>query len=348
MSLHEHRHNWRALLLYGFVSVLVLGAGILVLLSFFERQRLRTGVKAEPLPKITLLASDGSSRLAAAWVSILTANGFKATLVSFDQFTPAPDDLLAICSADPLPPRVDAAVVARIGQGKGVVLLGAAPPGFSLHSDQLLSTGVIRIGQAVSPVLARVEPEHEIGARSAPVQVIEETPQMVVDARWKESARAAIAHWRSGSSRFLWFGLDPGALYFPEDRQLALLLRTSFRWVAGQPVSEGASGSLTAAKAMEAAARVDARRRKLAFSVDRLASSKSLVLRLSNKGNVSIENATVRVWLPAGAKGCRVVRRFWRDRDALLSTANEENAVIVTLPRLKKNESRLLELLTFP
>jgi hypothetical protein len=345
MSLHEHRHNWRALFFYGIVSVLVLAGGVAIVLSFLETQRLRSRIAAEPLPRVMVLTHDDSSRLAAAWVSTLTESGFKATLVSFENFRPVAGDLLAICSSAPIPPAAAAAVQSSLQQGRGVVVLGDFPaPLDRFRTTSMMSAGPVRLGQAVSPVLARIEPQHEIGTRDATVSVIEETPEMVVDARWGVSAKAAIAHWSADGGRMLWMGFDPGALHFAKDRQLSLLLRTALRWVDGQPVSDGASGAAASAKALEVTARIDARRKRLSYSVDRLNDKGSLAVRMVNKGKQPIENATIKIWLPPESKQCNVVRHFWKDRDVALANAGDEHAVTVTVPRLSPNEDRVLQL----
>lgn len=346
MARHEHRFDWRALVFYGIVSVLVLIAGSLTLYSFFERNMLVQKVAPEALPAVTVVADDPSSKLAAAWVDLLTRSDFAPTLVAAANFQPV-DGLLALCDVSQLTPELRRAVDARLQSGGGVVVLGAPPKGkavAALEASSIPSSGVIRFADAAAPTLARVQPGHEVGARSTPVAVLEETPHMTVDARWSGNSRAAVAHFEHGKGRVLWFGFDPSALYYPADRQLALLLRASMRWVAGQPVSDGAIGTPAIAKALAPAARIDARLKKFSFSVDRLEGNELLSLRIVNRSNQTLANPTVKIWLPPGATEARFRGSFLARRKVQISRAEGENAAIVSLPQLAPFEERVLKL----
>ncbi len=74
-----------------------------------------------------------------------------------------------------------------------------------------------------------------------------------------------------------------------------LLLRTAFRWVAGQPVSDGAVGPPQVAKTFMLDARKAAHARGFAFSVDPLPNPKLFTVRMTNRGNAPLENPTVKV-----------------------------------------------------
>lgn len=348
MARHEHRYDWRALLFYGIVSLLVLAAGGLTLYTFFERHTLVQRVEPEALPPVTVVTTDPSSKLAAAWVDLLTRSDFAPTLVAAENFTATEGvGVVALCDVARLTPRLRAALDQQLARRGGLVVLGAPPGGKTiagLAASTIPSVGSIRIADAPSPVLARVQPGHEIGARSTPVAVLEETPEMKIDARWSGNARAAAAHFEKGASRVLWFGFDPASLYYPADRQLALLLRASVRWVSGQPVSDGAIGTTAIAKALAPTARVAGRQKKFSFSVDRLEKAGTLGLRLVNRGGEPLENPTVKIWLPPGATRATFSGSFIARRKVTISEAEGETAAIVTLPKLAPYEERLLKL----
>ena len=203
MSRHEHRRDWRPIVFYAAVSLLVLASAAFVLWTFFEKQTLQREIVAEPLPKVAVIHDEEHARLAAAWVSVLTDAGFSATLVPQQSDTPTGESLPALCSSTPLPPRLRTFITARLASGDGLLVLGSSPPQLvaAVKTSVTKSSGAIRIVNSPSPVVARVQPDYEIGASSVDVHTIEEAPAMSVDARWSNDSRAAIAH----------FGIDRGA-----------------------------------------------------------------------------------------------------------------------------------------
>ena len=167
---------------------------------------------------------------------------------------------------------------------------------------------------------------------------------MNIDARWRENARAAMMHIEVDGARCLWFGIDPNALFNPDDRQLLLLLRTAFRWAAGQPVSDGAIGAPQLAKTLTPDARRDARVNRFAFTVDRLPNRNQFGIRMTNRGGRPLMNPTVKIWLPPGVTQVGLGGDFIMRRNATLTGVPEEGACLVSLPSLTRNEDRVMKL----
>lgn len=167
---------------------------------------------------------------------------------------------------------------------------------------------------------------------------------MVVDARWKANARAVIMHMENDGARTVWFGLDPEALQQAADPQLMLLLRTACRWVAGQPISDGAVGSEQIATLLTPEARRRAREGRFVFSVDRLQNQRTFSVRMTNRGTLPLENPTVKIWLPPGVTQVALAGDFIMKRNAVLSGVPEEGACIVSLSSLTRNEDRVMKL----
>jgi hypothetical protein len=349
MERHEHRNDWRTIAFYGVVSLLVLGIGGFALLTFFRRESLRRSIAAEPLPRVTVVTSDPANHLAAAWTDLLTRAGVSATLVSSDHYTrpvTAPG-VIALCDVEVISPQLEAAIATQLREHGGVLLLGSVAKSEALRSFTTakgISSGVVRFGDAPSPLLARVDPGHEVGARTSEIALLEETPAMSVDARWSGNARAAIAHLATGGGRIVWFGLDPSELNFRDDRHLALLLRTTLRWIDGQPVSDGAVGSLAAAKALTAQARMEARRKRFTFSVDRLGDAGPLGVRIVNRGSARLANPTVKLWLPSGSERVVLDADILMRRGIALTPVEGEQAVLISLPSMGRGEERVLKL----
>lgn len=347
MSGERTYRGWRALLFYGLTSAIVVVAGGLVLHTFFEKRRLTQIIEPEPLPRVSIVTADPQSKFAAAWVDLLTSAAFTPTLVPIERFEPA-GGLLVLCNLTELSVELKRAVEQNLQAGGGVVVLGAVPPGdppfLGLATTSLLSDDVFRFTEAATPVLARVQPGKELGSKPSEVAVVEETPRMVVDARWNESARAAIAHYRLEPGRVLWFGFDPSRLYVPRDRQLALLLRTGFRWVAGQPVSEGAIGTPTAAKTLTRDARLAARAKRMSFSVDRIGKSDWYTLRVRNNTRERLLSPTVKFWLPPNTVRVELGGSLVSRRYVTLIGDPDEHAVLVSLLSLGPFEDRIIKL----
>jgi hypothetical protein len=202
---------------------------------------------------------------------------------------------------------------------------------------------VIKMSETVSPILARLNPGYELPVKPRPVPLLRESPRMVVDARWKDNARAVIMHMEESGGRYLWLGFDPTALR-RDDPQLMLLLRTAFRWAAGQPVSDGAVGAAQAAKTLTPAARRDARDGHFAFSVDRMPNPHLFSVRMTNRGGLPLPNPTVKIWLPPRVTKVALAGGWVMRRNATLTGVPEEGACLVSLPNLTRNEDRVLKL----
>jgi len=201
-----------------------------------------------------------------------------------------------------------------------------------------MSDSQIKFSEGVSPILARLEPGYDFWVKPAQVAFLKESPRMVVDARWKTNARAVIMHMEKDGTRYVWFGLDP-AMLTEQDRQLMLLLRTAFRWVAGQPISEGAIG-----KNFTPDARRIAHAAGFAFSVDPLRNAKQLGVRMANRGTAPIDNPTVKIWLPPGVTEVALGGDLLMKWHVTLTGAPEEGACLLSRPRLNRGEDRLMKL----
>jgi hypothetical protein len=214
--------------------------------------------------------------------------------------------------------------------------------GLRLSADTGLSDNSAKFSEAVSPVLSRLNPGYELWVRPTQVAFLKETPRMVIDARWKSNARAAVMHMEQAGVRYLWFGFDPAAV--TQDDRLLHLLRTAFRWVGGQPVSEGAVGPSQIARAFTPQSRRAARSSGFAFSVDPLRNRKHLAVRMTNRGKLPLENPTVKIWLPPGVTKVTLGGDLLMKREVTLSGAADDGACLVSLPRLTPNEDRIMKL----
>lgn len=138
-------------------------------------------------------------------------------------------------------------------------------------------------------------------------------------------------------------GFDPDAVN-AQDRQLALMLRTAFRWVAGQPVSDGAVGDAGQARILTPEARRLAREEGFAFSVDPLGRRGGFSMRMVNRGGRAISNPTVKIWLPPGVTQVALAGDLIMKRRASLTGVPEEGACLISLPSLARNEDRLMKI----
>lgn len=317
---HEARVDWKHVAIYGAVVAIVVVIGALAIWSFLEKQSLV--IAPETLPKVTVVTPDADAKLAASWVNLLTKAGLAPTLVP-------PDKLEA----------VNDAVILTVSQKRGAFT--GNPP---LDFDEGASDPAFRLAEASSPLLARLNPGYELGTQVEHVAFLKESPRMVIDARWKSNARAAIMHMEQDGARTVWFGFEPDALWRADDPQLLLLLRTAFRWLAGQAVSDGAIGTPQVASTFTPAARAKARAARFAFSVDRLSDPNQLSVRMTNHGTRPLENPTVKIWLPPGVTGVALAGDYIMRRNATLTGAPEEGACLVALPSLGPNEDRIMKL----
>lgn len=337
---HETHHvDLIHLVFYGMIVSAVVVVGVVAIWFFLERQSLV--IRPEPLPKVTLVTRDADSNLAASWVRLLTRAGLNPTLVAVDDVERV-EGVIVLCDVTEIPPRLHA----LLQKAPAVVFAGAPPQtsigGLELVADEGLSDRRLRLSDMPSPVLARIRPGHTLLGRVTDVAQLRETPQMIIDGRWADNARAAIMHMEVGGSRYVWFGLDPRALV--QDNELMLILRTAFRWASGQPVSEGAVGSPQTAGTLAAVARQQARSNNFTVNVERSSRPNVLIVRMTNRAGTSVPNPTVKVWLPLGVKKVALGGDFIMRRNATLTGAPEEGACLLSLPTLARNETRVLKL----
>jgi hypothetical protein len=340
---HEALVKWTHILWYVPILAAVIVVGALAIWSFIERQSLV--IEPEPLPKVTLVTADPRSRLTASWVRLLTSSEMQPTLVPADELEVL-QGVVVICDLWEIPPKMQEALTRFIDNGGSVAILGAPPTTpigkIRFAADTGSSDGGIKLSESVSPVLARLNPGYTIGAQKANVAFLKESPRMNIDARWDGNSRAVVMHMEQAGSRFIWLGFDPDAVN-AQDRQLTLMLRTAFRWVAGQPVSDGAVGDATQARILTPEARRVAREEHFGFSVDRL-NKRDFSIRMTNRGGRPIENPTVKIWLPPGVTQVALAGDFIMKRRASLTGVPEEGACLISLPSLTRNEERTMKI----
>jgi len=337
--------TWKHLVIYGLVLLVVGVVGAVAIWSFVLRQSLV--IQPDPLPKVTVVTTDPNSRLAASWVQLLTRAEMSPTLVPFETFNPI-EGVVVFCDVPEIPARLAEILDEFVRRGGALVFVGRPPRTpigkFRLLAENGRSDDEIRLAEIDSPVLARLNPAFKIPTRSTPVAMLKESPRMRVDARWEQNARAVVMHMEVEGGRYLWMGLDPAAIGKDDNNQLMLMLRTAFRWVAGQPVSDGAIGSPQVARLLSPSARRDARANRFVFSVDRTRKPEVFTVRMMNRGGVPIANPTVKVWLPPHVTQVALGGNFIQNRGAVLSGVPEDGACLVSLPSLTRNEERVLSL----
>jgi len=330
--------------IYGIVVAIAVLIGAVAIWAFVDKQSLV--IAPEPLPKVTVVTEDSHSPLAAAWVRLLTKAELPATLVPLETFEPI-EGVVIFCGVPTIPPKLHDALFEFTQRGGALAFVGAPPstPIGKIHfsAETGKSDAAIRFSETASPILARLNPGDEVAMRAGDVSLLKESPQMNVDARWRDNARAAVMHVESGGVRCLWFGFDPTALA-SEDPRLMLLLRTAFRWVAGQPVSDGAIGAPQLAKTLTPGARREARANRFTFTVDRLPNRDQFGIRMQNRGGIPLINPTVKIWLPPGVTEVALGGDLIMRRNATLTGVPEEGACLVSLPSLTRNEERIMKL----
>ena len=329
---------------YGLVVALVIIVGGVAIWSFVERQSLV--IQPEPLPKITVVTRDPNSRLAASWVQLLTSAELNPTLVPLETFNPI-EGVVVFCDIPEIPQRLADVLEEFVKRGGALAFVGKPPATkigpFQIFSDDGISDSAIRLGENASPLLARLAPGSIIETRSTRVAFLKETPRMMIDARWAENARAAIMHMEIDRGRYLWFGFDPEVLP-PDPDVVKVILRSAFRWVAGQPVSDGAVGAPNLAKTLAPDARREARENQFGFTVDRARNPKYFTVKMTNEGGVSLPNPTVKVWLPPRVTSVALDGDLIMTRNVTLTGIPEEGACLVSLPTLTRNEERVMKL----
>lgn len=336
--------GWKHLVFYGIVVAIVAIVGAVAIWSFILRQSLI--IQPESLPKVTVVTRDPKSELAASWVQLLTKAEMAPTLVPLETFDPI-EGVVVFCDVPRIPPRLATLLDEFVHRGGALVFAGTPPDTaigrFRLLSEPGPSDRSFKLGENASPVLARLVPGSEIEMKPGTVALLKESPRMRVDARWSDSARAAIMHMEMEGGRYLWMGFDPRGVA-GEDAQLMLLLRTAFRWVSGQPVSDGAIGAPQGARTLDPDSRREARENRFTFSVDPTRKTNVFTVRMTNRGGLPISNPTVKIWLPPRVTQVALGGNFVMNRGAVLTGAPEEGACIVSLPSLTRNEERTLSL----
>jgi hypothetical protein len=344
MPRHDARVDWKHLVVPGLALLAVVIVGAIAIWSFIAGRLLVT--EPEPLPKVTVVTVDPRSRLAAAWVRLLTHAEMSPTLVPLETFDPI-EGVVVFCDIPEIPPRLADLLVEFVNRGGALAFVGTPPATtigrFHLSADAGLSDSTFKLGENASPVLARLHPGWSQPVRRSPVALLKESPRMIVDARWATNSRAVAMHIEIEGARYLWFGLDPDAL-LGDDTQLMVLLRTAFRWVAGQPVSDGAVGPAQSAKTLTPDARRKARQNGFAFSVDRSPNPRMLTVRMVNGGGIPLPNPTVKVWMPPRVTKVALAGDVFMTRNATLTGVPEEGACLISLPSLTRNEDRVFKL----
>ncbi|MBV9071081.1 MAG: hypothetical protein JO231_20365 [Acidobacteria bacterium] len=345
LARHEALVQWKHILWYVPILAVVIVVGALAIWSFIERQSLV--IEPEPLPKVTLVTADPNSRLTAAWVRLLTSSEIQPTLVPADQLEVL-QGVIVICDLWAIPPKMQEALGRFIERGGSVAILGAPPstPIGNVHlvADTGLSDSAFKLSESVSPVLARLNPGYTVASARTRVSFLKESPRMTIDARWTGNSRAVVMHMEQAGTRYLWIGFDPDAVR-ADDRQLTLMVRTAFRWVAGQPVSDGAIGDADQARTFTAGARRQAREERFAFSVDPIGDKqRAFSIRMTNRGGRPIDNPTVKIWLPPGVTQVALAGDFIMKRRATLTGVPEEGACLISLPSLTRNEERVMKI----
>jgi len=336
--------HWKHLAFYGGAAVVVCLIGVLAIWSFIEKQSLV--IAPEPLPKITVVTIDAKSKLAASWVNLLTKAEMQPTLVPLEKFDPI-EGVVVFCDVPQIPPKL-AVLLEKFVKRGGALAFAGMPPVTPIGKLQMTaesgqSDPAMKLSEAVSPVLARLNPGYEVPVRRTTVSLLKESPRMVVDVRWRDNARAAVMHMEDGGARLIWLGFDPEALVHRDDRQLMLLLRTAFRWVSGQPISDGAVGAADNARILTPDARREARANRFSFSVDRMSNPSTFSVRMTNRGQLPLENPTVKVWLPPRVTEVALAGDFIMKRNASLTGVPSEGACLITLPSLTRNEDRIMK-----
>jgi len=341
---HEARVHWKHIALYAPVVLIVVVLGALAIWSFIEKQSLIA--VPDPLPKVTLITSDPRSRLTAAWVGFLTNAEMQPTLVPVEKID-ALTGVVVLCDVREVPPRLADQLAAFIRRGGAIVVIGQPPPGalgtLSMSADEGFSDPAFQFSERVSPVLARLTPGHQLAIRPSHVAFLKESPRMVVDARWKTSARAVIMHMEQSGTRYLWFGFDPGMLA-QDDRQLTILIHTAFRWVDGQPISDGAVGDAQLTRTMSSEARGAAQAARFLFGVEEVRNPRLLRVRMTHRGAGSLENPTVEVWLPPGVSAAELGGDYLMKRNVTVTRVPDEPAYLVSVPSLASHEDRVIKL----
>lgn len=346
-SLHKHtaRVEWKHVALYVPFLLLVILLGVFAIWSFLERQSIE--LEVVPLPRVTVVTANPTSRLAASWVRLLNDAELQPTLVSADKVE-ALRGVVVLCDIWQLPPQLAANLDRFLRDGGAVVVAGTPPVtplnGMLLAADSGLSDNAVKLSEIASPLLARLGPGDLVSLRPVNVAFLKETPRMAVDARWRTNARAAVMHLENGPTRVVWFGVDPDALPPGGNNEFTLLVRTAFRWAGGEAISDGAVGPAAETKGFSPESRRHAREQHFAFSVDRLRNHDTFSVRLLNRGTATLENPTVKIWMPAGVRQTAIAGDLMMRRNATVTAIPDEGACLIALPSLERGAERVLKI----
>jgi len=342
---HDNTVEWKHVAIYVPFLLVAILLGVFAIWSFLERQSLV--LDPVPLPKVTVVTANPTSRLAASWVRLLNDAELQSTLVTADKVE-ALQGVVVLCDIWSLPPAFAANLDRFLAAGGAVVVAGAPPVtplgGMSLTADSGLSDNGVKFSETASPLLARLNPGDEVSLRPTNVAFLKETARMAVDARWRRNARAAVMHIEKDGVRYVWIGVDPDALPPGGNNELTLLVRTAFRWACGEAISDGAVGAAADTKAFAPQTRQHAREEHFAFSVDRLRNHDQFAVRLLNRGAAPLENPTVKVWLPPGVRQVALAGDLLMRHGATLTGIPDEGACLIALPSLARNADRVLKL----
>jgi len=167
---HEARVHWKHLAFYGTVMAVVVLIGALAIWSFISKQSLV--IAPETLPKVTVVTLDAHSKLAAAWVTLLTRAELSPTLVPLEKFDPI-EGVVVFCEVPDIPPKLEALLEQFVLRGGAIMFVGTPPRTpigkLNITTAAGRSDSEIKFSEAVSPVPARVNPGYAGAARPAPV-----------------------------------------------------------------------------------------------------------------------------------------------------------------------------------
>jgi hypothetical protein len=344
---HEALVDWKHLVIYGAIVAVVIVIGVVAIWSFLQRQSLLS-IQSEPLPKVTVVTADPNSKLAAAWVKMLSGAGLAATLVPLETFDPI-EGVVIFCDIPEIPPRLAVLLEEFVRRGGALAFAGTPPRtaigDLRLMADSGMSDDAIRMSENASPALARLDPNDAIPMNPVPVAFLKESPRMVVDARWAGNSRAVAVHVENKGARYAWFGLDPAACVRDKEQQLIVMLKNTFRWVVGQPLSDAAIGDAQVARTLAMSARRDAQNIRFTWNAERSPTDPDvLMLELENESGARILNPTVKIWLPPGVTKVALGSDWIARRNVTLTGLPEEGACVITMPKLGRNEVRRLKL----
>lgn len=332
----------REVWVYGLLAFAIGVAATLIVALFLSRGAIRSPAVSTPLPRAVIVAQ-ADDPVAQAWLTALVEAELDTAYVEPQRYEPG-DHLLVIVSLASNHSAITAEVRRRISAGGGIILVGEVPSavaeliGTTARSADV-QTAVVRTSERASPLLARVRPGIELPAAPAPRAVLEETPAMVVDARWTEPPAAAIAHWTNRRARIAWFGTTLEDQDLRNVPMLGVLVRAATRWAAGQPISDGALRQEREGEPFSAASRQLAQDHGLGYSAQRSRNDEIEVV-VVNRGTESLSNAQVRIWLPADVRSAGIGREMLRTPDATLTEADGGDAVDLHIPSIEPSERR--------